>query len=635
MDILMGLFESFFNGDYMPHGHCYLWKPEILWINVISDSLIALAYFSIPFVLFYIIKKRSDWQFSRLFILFSLFIFMCGVTHVMGIITIWQGFYGLHGLFKFITALVSVITAIALVKLLPSILAIPSIQQIKHTNQRLAQEKIDKAKLEAHEESKRLLEKTLDASPSGLLALDQNGKISIVNQEIADMFGYSKAELIGKDINILLNTSYESTVLDNLFITKKIQQQGSNFKYIHPSIYLAKTQNNQNLPTEIQMHGEQVADEQIVFVAITDQTAKLKAEKTEAYLTAIFDSCDDPILGITLDGIITRWNKAAENLYGYSAQDIIQQSIFNLVSEQDQAQAKQTLEQVSKGQKIDHYEVTRIKKNGIEVQVMVTISPIKDYHGNIFGASIIDRDCTPANAAQQNLELKNIALQNSNKELENFAFIASHDLKEPLRKILSFGQLIQPEVKSLLSEQSREFFGYMLSAADRMQQLLSSLLSYSQISSRAKPHEVVDLNLVIKNVLSDLQLKIEETNATIESDLLPTIKADKIQIHQLFQNLIENALKYRHADRAPIIKIINHESTSYAAHLMISDNGIGFEQQYAEQIFDMFKRLHGRRDYQGTGVGLAICRKIIERHNGSIKAQSTNGEGAIFELHFP
>lgn len=618
----------------MPHGHCYLWQPTILWTHVISDLFIAAAYFSIPFALYYIRKQRRDWQYTRLFVLFSLFIFWCGVTHLMGIVTIWHGIYGIHGVTKIITAVVSFFTAIVLLKFLPKILMIPSVRQIEEVNRKLAEEKITNSKLEAERESQRLINITLNAAPIGLMAIDRFGTIRIANPEVTNILGHSNEQLVGKPVVELLEQDDTPSLLHNDQIQKFIEQEGSTFTYVHESVVYGKTNSGSTIPLEIRMHGEIISGEQIIFVSISDQSFKLKAAQDSARLTAIIKSCDDAIIGKTLSGVVTDWNPAAESLYGYTKAEMIGQHISKLAPPELVDEIDKIHQSLRDGHKVDHLETVRVRKDGTKVDVMLTISPINDIHGNPIGASTIARDITHKKLAERQLELKNKALLASNQELEQFAFIASHDLKEPLRKIISFGRIIKDEVESQLSEQSREFLGYMLNATERMQTLLESLLSYSRVTSRAKPFEEVALSEVIKDVISDLQLLIDESQATIECEVLPVIKADRAQMHQLFQNLIGNSLKYRRSDVRPHIQIRSEKPDLYTVVITVQDNGIGFEQEHQTKIFEMFKRLHGRQEYEGIGVGLAICKKIVERHGGAITASGKPNEGAVFRITF-
>ncbi|MBF0195342.1 MAG: CHASE3 domain-containing protein [Magnetococcales bacterium] len=229
-------------------------------------------------------------------------------------------------------------------------------------------------------------------------------------------------------------------------------------------------------------------------------------------------------------------------------------------------------------------------------------------------------------------------LAESNKDLESFAYVTSHDLQEPLRKIRAFGSRLQTQFAPALGEQGNDYLIRMISAADRMQQLINDLLALSRVTSKAKPFIPTPLSKTIEEVISDLETTISQASGIIEVDTLPTIHADSVQMRQLFQNLIGNALKYRHPDRTPEIRILNCgkvEEDGEFYEFTVSDNGIGFEQKYAKQIFGVFQRLHGRKEYAGSGIGLAICQKIVNSHNGHIHAQSEPDKGTVITIRLP
>ncbi|NHC37219.1 response regulator [Scytonema millei] len=237
-------------------------------------------------------------------------------------------------------------------------------------------------------------------------------------------------------------------------------------------------------------------------------------------------------------------------------------------------------------------------------------------------------------------------LARSNAELQQFASIASHDLQEPLRKIQAFGNRLQEKYGEILSEQGADYIRRMQNAAQRMQILIDDLLVFSRITTRAQPFVVVNLAKVAKEVLSDLEVLIQQTEARVELSELPTIHADPLQMRQLLQNLIGNAIKFRRKNELPCVKIYsqiidNREQltenllNTYLCQITVEDNGIGFDRKYCDRIFQVFQRLHGRSEYEGTGIGLAICRKIVERHGGSITAESTPSQGAKFIVTLP
>ncbi|MGE0684636.1 MAG: ATP-binding protein, partial [Candidatus Binatia bacterium] len=237
-------------------------------------------------------------------------------------------------------------------------------------------------------------------------------------------------------------------------------------------------------------------------------------------------------------------------------------------------------------------------------------------------------------------------LARSNHDLEHFAHVASHDLQEPLRKILAFGDRLKVKCGQDLNVQGLDYLERMRSAATRMQTLIGDLLAFSRVGTRLRPFVPVDLSVVAQTIVSDLEISIQRVNGTVQINKLPTIDADSAQMGQLLQNLIGNALKFHRAGVPPVVKVWsailqaegpegNKISSSQQCHIWVKDNGIGFDEQYLAQAFQPFQRLVSRDDYEGTGMGLAICQKIVERHGGSITAQSALGEGTTFLITLP
>lgn len=247
----------------------------------------------------------------------------------------------------------------------------------------------------------------------------------------------------------------------------------------------------------------------------------------------------------------------------------------------------------------------------------------------------------------QELSLYSDELARSNRELEDFAFVASHDLQEPLRKIRAFGNRLESGYNDVIDERGKDYLARMLNAAERMSMLISDLLAFSRVSTRGKEFDEVDLNNTIQSVLGDLEIAIDETSAEISVGDMPVIRGDKSQLEQLFLNLISNALKFQSKGVTPAVNINAEKATESDTHdilmadeydwikITVKDNGIGFEQSFAEKIFAPFQRLHGRSEYKGTGIGLAVCRRIVERHNGQITALSSPGQGATFSIIMP
>ncbi len=240
----------------------------------------------------------------------------------------------------------------------------------------------------------------------------------------------------------------------------------------------------------------------------------------------------------------------------------------------------------------------------------------------------------------------NVELERSNRELQDFAFVASHDLQEPLRKIQAFGDRLRTIQGPNFTDQGRDYLDRMHSAAGRMHTLINDLLTFSRVTTKAQPFAPTDLNRIAEDVVSDLEARIEDSGGAVEVGELPTIEADELQMRQLLQNLIANALKFRKQDLPPRVTISAEKLASGPSDngdsaigdivkIYVKDNGIGFDEKYLDRIFTPFQRLHGRNEYEGTGIGLAVCRKIVERHGGSLTAESKSGEGSTFIVTLP
>lgn len=268
----------------------------------------------------------------------------------------------------------------------------------------------------------------------------------------------------------------------------------------------------------------------------------------------------------------------------------------------------------------------------------------QDENGKPIGVLHNSRDITDRKLAEDQLRAFAARLEQSNRELQDFAYVASHDLQEPLRKVQAFGDRLNRKYADKLGIEGNDYVARMRDAADRMQTLINDLLTFSRITTKAQPFVQLDLTRIVREVISDLEIKVEETGAKIEISDLPAIDADPLQMRQLFQNLIGNALKFSRPEITPHIKIYPLETapdihkTQTAGsftEFAVEDNGIGFEEKYLDRIFTVFQRLHGRAEYEGSGVGLAVCRKIVERHGGKITARSKPNEGAVFIISLP
>jgi PAS domain S-box-containing protein len=338
-------------------------------------------------------------------------------------------------------------------------------------------------------------------------------------------------------------------------------------------------------------------------------------------LAAIVESSDDAIISTTLDGFITSWNSGAERLYGYRADEMVGQSVTPLVADDNVDDAPTLLGRVRDGGRNQHYEARRVHKDGSVIDVSVTLSPIRGEDGSVAGASASARDI----GERKRVEAE---LRRSNAELEQFAYVASHDLSEPLRTISGYVEMLARRYGGELDDEADRFIKHTVDGCGRMRSLIDDLMSFSR-SGRAEDNAgPVDTGVVVRDVLANMAATLSEADAVVVVGKLPVVHGDPVQLARLFQNLIANSVKFARADAAPRVRV-DAQPRSGTCEFSVTDNGIGIDPEYKERVFKMFHRLHGRDAYPGTGMGLAICLRIVEAHGGSISIEPANDGGTV------
>ena len=361
----------------------------------------------------------------------------------------------------------------------------------------------------------------------------------------------------------------------------------------------------------------------------------LSLPTSESVFRQFVELAPDAILVADGDGRILLVNQEAEKMFGYLRQDLFGRSIEILLPPR------------FRGDHADHragyiahprtrpmgagLELAGQRKDGTEFPVEISLAPM--HAGDAIFVTSIVRDITEQKRADQILRKQAADLARSNAELQQFAYVASHDLQEPLRMVASYTQLLGRRYKGKLGDDADEFIGFAVDGATRMQRLINDLLAYSRVESRGRDFQETPCNAVVDQVIADLQASIAETGGSVTRDDLPVVSADPVQLGQLFQNLIGNGVKF-HGDAPPHVHVSAAKSGTEWV-FSVHDEGIGIEPQYAERIFVIFQRLHGRDEYPGTGIGLAICKKIVERHGGRIWVESELGNGSTFFFTIP
>jgi PAS domain S-box-containing protein len=917
-----------FTANYIPHGHCYLWQRELVGLHIASDSVTALAYYSIPVSLLYIVFKRKDLPFRNIFWLFAAFIISCGTTHVMEIWTLWHPVYWLSGGLKLITAMISAYTAFVLIPLIPQALVLATPTQLGMINQILQTEIAERRESDARyqtlteispvgifytdvsgnclyvnerwcqiagmtceeafgtgwvkgihpedsqrvftewyrateeklpfkseyrfqhldngqvrwvfgqavaqidnnnevqgyvgtitditqrkqvEEENRLLNENLErrvaertaqieianqnlqreiaerqqiattlleltqlqnAILNGanytIISTDPNGIIKTFNRAAQQLLGYSLEEVVGKvtpaiihdqaeivkraevlsqELKVKINPGIEAfTALPCRGIADEnewtyIRKDGSHFPVLLSMTALYDSEGNINgflgigqdisdrkqaekelrdltiamqnavegisridlegryvninrayahkcgyepedmigMEWQITVHPDDVemlifayhemlisgkveveargiqkngsffykqvtmvkaCDEQGIcnghhcfMKDITDRKLTETAlQESESKYRQIVELAEEGIWVIDSNACTTYVNQAMARMLSYTESEMLGRQIFDFMDEQEQQITSQYVDRRKEG--ISEKHESKLKtKDGQDVWTYISTSPVMDEHGNMLSSCALVYNITGRKKVEEQMLQLTEDLKRSNEELEQFAYVASHDLQEPLRAITSYTQLLAQRYQGNLDAKADKYINYVVDGASRMQQLINDLLAYSRLGTRAQEFEMAECNAAVEQSLCNLQIAIAEKQAVINCDSMPTVMADEFQLVQLFQNLIGNAIKFCCQD-VPIIHIaaiIQDNEWLFS----VRDNGIGIDPEYADRIFIIFQRLHGRREYSGTGIGLAMCKRIVERHGGRIWIDSQPGEGSTFYFTIP
>jgi PAS domain S-box-containing protein len=462
----------------------------------------------------------------------------------------------------------------------------------------------------------------VESAPNGMVMIDRGGQIVLVNREVERLFGYTREELLGQRIERLVPGRFRDG------------HPGSRTEFFaHPQTrsmgagrdLFGVRKDNVEFPVEIGLNPIETEEGLFVLASVVDISARKRAE---ARFRAAVESAPNGMVMIDRSGKIILVNREIERLFGYAREELLGQPIERLVPSR--------LRERHPGFRTDFFlhpqarsmgagrDLFGVRKDGVEFAVEIGLNPIETDEGLFVLASVVDISARKRGEEE---------LRRSNAELERFAYVASHDLQEPLRMVGNYVQLLGKRYKGKLDSDADEFIGFALDGAVRMQRLIEDLLAYSRVSSRGAELAPTDANAALEHALASLKLAIEEAQATITHDPLPVLPADQSQLEHVFLNLIANALKFRGSDRPAIHVTAAQRDGDWL--FSVRDNGIGIEAQYFERIFVIFQRLHGREQYPGTGIGLAITKRIVERHHGRIWVESQPGAGTTFFFSLP
>jgi two-component system, LuxR family, sensor kinase FixL len=503
-------------------------------------------------------------------------------------------------------------------------------------------EKLRKEEEQKFHESEERYRDLFDNASDLIHIVTSEGKILYVNKAWKQTLGYTEEELEGESIYFFVCSKdrekfrqHRNKVLDGIADeemirislmakdNREIVAEGSvtvKWKDGKPEytrgIFRDATRRVQN-EEKLQFYTQQVLDR-------------------EEKLKQLVQSAPDAIIVINEESIINIWNPKAEEIFGWKAEEVLgmnlSETIIPAQHREGHNAGMRRLLQTGEARVLNKtIEITALRKDGTEFYIALTISRANVPQGSLFIAFI--RDISEKKQNEEVLEEQRVQLERTNSELEQYAWVASHDLKEPLRKIRTFSDMLLNMPGNDISEDAINKLKKIHESAERMDKLIEAILLYSH-SSADQESEIVDLNQIVKEVISDLEVTINNKRAHIDVDELPTIKGIPFQLRQLFQNLISNALKYSKPGIEPDVHILcSKENNEY--EIEVKDNGIGFNVEYANKIFQVFQRLVTKQEYEGTGIGLALCKKIVENHGGVIEGHSKEGEGSSFIIRLP
>jgi PAS domain S-box-containing protein len=472
----------------------------------------------------------------------------------------------------------------------------------------------------------------LEAAPDAMVVVDERGQIVLLNLQAEKRFGYRRDELIGQQVtNIIPNGFAERLIADG---TRSAAQALA--QHIGMGIELiAVRKNGSEFPIELMLSPLENADGVLVTAAIRDISVRKKAERHLAEMEnryrGLLEAAPDAMVLVNQRGEIVLVNVQAERQFGYPRDELLGQQVTNIIpasfGEQLIANALQANAPAGEAGQAA-IELVGCHRDGREFPIEIMVSALECADGTQVAVAI--RDITTRKTTEARLLQTMAELNRSNDELGQFAYIASHDLQEPLRMVASYTQLLAKKYKGKLDTQADEFIAFAVDGANRMQHLIQDLLAYSRIDSTAKNQQDTSSEDALARALLNLRVAIEDSSAEVTFDPLPTVVADRVQLTQLFQNLVGNAIKYQ----GPGVPQIHVSARKREEKFMFSikDNGIGIDPKYFEKIFGMFQRLHKREAYSGTGIGLAMCKKIVEQHGGTISVESSLGHGSTFRF---
>ncbi len=610
-----------------------------------SVVLMMLSCYALAFSLLYFVRRRRDVPFRRLWMLFALLLLASGTTHLL---TLWGAGASVHlfvEVIKVADAIIAGFAVCALFSEVPKVLALPSPTVLLQLNQQLEIE-LDECKraevqrLQRDTRDRQLLEARLRSSEQQMRAVFDAMNDVVLMCKLKDG-KITDIEIAPTDPPI-----YEDFECDPVTQTVQSLWDGDENDWIVQVQKVLTTGQSVDFEYSLQVDDRQLwftasvslmSDSTVLWVArdICDRKqAEDDLRQSEARYRTIYDNTPVMLHSIDTQGELISVSNYWLDKMGYQRQEVLgRRSIEFLTPESRQQARERFLPQLYEQGFMQKVPCQFVTQAGEVMDVLLSAIADKDIYGETERFLAVIIDVTELKQVEQQLQQANAELTRSNRELEQFAYVASHDLKEPLRMVTSFTQLLAQSYSGQLDENADRMIAFAVDGATRMQKLIDDLLAYSRVGTQRNTLLPLDCGLVLEAAKANLQMAIAESQAVIHQGSLPTLVSDRLRLQQLWQNLLGNAIKYR-SDSPPQIEVGAEEQKDHWL-FFVRDNGIGMEADNAERIFMIFQRLHTKQEYPGTGIGLAICSKIVEQLGGKIWVVSELGEGSTFYFTLP
>lgn len=629
----------------------FLTQSDLVWR--ISIGVAAVSYLAMAFAGAYVIYRRRDYKYNALAVLFVLLLLGGGITRTRLTLRSIPPLTADQRYATVFNGAFSLCMAMICLWMIPAAMKMVSRQELENINRSLRDE------VDARNQAEHRLQQLVDAeraageakirsyfeaASQGILAVSSEGRIVLVNRRTEEMFGYTRTELLGQPLEMLLP--------ERLRAAHSVHRQGyfaePRMRAMGASMELAgRRKDATEFPVEIGLSSVE-ADEGILALGlVSDITDRVRAAKQlastnaelrarEAQLQSYLEAASQSIIAISSDGCMVMVNRRTEELFGYSREEMLGHGLEMLLPERFRHAHSQQVSGFFAAPRLRPMGAPGLnlvgrRKDGTEFPAEIGLSFVETDEGRLT-LSLIS-DITERKRAADDLARLNTELRRSNSELEQFAYLASHDLQEPLRMVTSYLTLLDRRYRDRLDGDALEFIDFAVSGATRMKGLIKDVLRFSRVGAQPIRLEEVPAEKIVQDALNNLNAAIEERNAEIAVGPMPSIVADAGLLTQVIQNLVGNAIKFT-KDRKPRVRISVTEGNRESIFSVI-DNGIGIEPNHVDRIFRIFERLNAADNYPGTGVGLAIAKKVIELHGGRIWVESNPGEGSVFHFSLP